>query len=332
MKVRIKHGKSILIKLFLGALTFMTLFLAVAIDSTITLGGNVTNQTVISQVNVSNTEPILYRVDIISPLDGLGNIDLGAGNTTTVICNGSFSDVNGFGDVVGVNATLFRTSVASNATDDNNTHYTNSTCLASGQSCFQDDGLANNASCTCQFAVQYFADSGNWKCNMTINDSVGITSIANSSDTFLNEILGIEVSVLTIDYGNLSVTQTSEQIVQNITNVGNVPLNITVRGYGGNNETLGQNVTMVCDPSVALANISFDSQRFHYYNNTPFADMYNLTNQTKQIAGLTIPKRTNNTWLGNSSNVTYWRLQIPLGAAGLCNGTIIFGGVDATSN
>ena len=84
---------------------------------------------------------------------------------------------------------------------------------------------------------------------------------------------------------------------------------------------------MICAAGI---NITFGNQRFYTGNNTPFADMFNLTNQTRQIFNLTIPSRATDSGLGNSSNSTFWRLQITLGASGVCNGTIIFGAVDAT--
>ncbi|MBL7055893.1 hypothetical protein ISS07_03205 [Candidatus Woesearchaeota archaeon] len=330
IRVKKKNLEHVFRLLFFLVVLFM-LFVGTSLTSETVFGGNDTNRTVSTKVNVSNSPPSLDQVVIESPLDSLGNIDLEAGNATTVICNGTFWDPNNFDDIISVNATLYRSISDLGEKDDNNTFYSNTSCLQSGQTCEQNSDI-RNGSCNCQFAVQYYAEPGNWQCNMTISDGDGLSDINNSPDTFLNEILGIDVGTLIIDYGNLSVTEISRPIIQNLTNIGNVPLNITVRGYGGDNETTGQNVSMVCDPSVAVSNISFNSQRFTVYNDTPFANMINLTNQTRQIGNLTIPKRINNTWLANSSNATFWRLQIPIGAGGLCNGTIIFGAVDATDN
>ena len=83
---------------------------------------------------------------------------------------------------------------------------------------------------------------------------------------------------------------------------------------------------MICE---AGTNITFGNQKFYPGNNTVFANMFNLTNQTRQIFNLTIPQRTTEGTLGNSSNSTFWRLQIPAGASGVCNSTIIFGAIDA---
>ena len=310
--------------LLVGILLAITLFSGVSLITNSVMGLNVTNQTVIARVNVSNTEPTLYEVKIDSPLDAQRNIDLTANTVTAVICNGSVFDINGFLDIKNVTATLYDISVASNALDDNNTHYTNSTC----GNCTSIPGTNNqNASCLCQFPVQYYANSANWQCNMTVNDSGGLSSNRNSSFFNLNEVVGINVENPVLDYGNMSVSQTSNYIRQNITNGGNIPINVTLRGYGGDNESIGQNVTMICESGT---NITFGNQRFYPGNNLAFGEMYNLTNQTRQIFNLTIPQRTNDRSFGNSSNSSFWKLQVPLGASGVCNGTIIFGAIDAT--
>lgn len=315
--------------IFLIGVYIAFMLIGVSLMTQSAVASNITNQTVIARVNISNTEPNLNDVTIESPLDSDGNIDLTAGGTTTVICNGSFSDQNGFDDIEGVNATLFFNSVGSNAADDNNTHYTNRSCLSSGATCTQITGEQNNGTCLCQFVVQYFANPGNWVCNMTINDSGSLVAATSSELTNLNEILGIGVETASLNFGNLSVSQTSAPIRENITNFGNIPINVTVRGFGGDNETIGENLSMICDSAAnSLANITFGNMKFDTKNETAFDSMVNITNQTRKI-NVTIPQRLTDNSYGNSSNSTFWRLKIPLGAAGVCNGTIIFGAIDA---
>lgn len=307
---------------YFSAITFAVIlvFLGVSFTTDSVIGVNVTNATVIARVNVSNTEPYLYKVKIDSPPQP---IDLTANGVTIILCNGSAQDTNGYGDIKNVSATFYDITVASNAADDGNTHYSNISCGP----CSAVEGTNNqNGSCLCQFAVKYYANSGTWQCNMTINDSGGLISSENSSFVTINEVLGINVESTILDYGNLSVTQISNYIRENITNGGNVPINVTARGFGGDNESIGENLSMICE---AGSNITFGNQRFYPGNNTVFEDMYNLTNQTRQIFNLTIPKRITNAGFGNSSNSTFWKLQVPIGASGVCNGTIIFGAIDA---
>lgn len=300
-----------------------SLFVGIPLTTKNVIGANITNETVIARVNVSNTEPTLYEVKISDPTPP---IDLNPGGVYVVTCNGSVYDINGYDDISNVNATLYFNTVASNAEDDNSTHYTNSSC----GSCDEIPGSgSNNGSCYCKFAVQYYANVGDWYCNMTVTDSGSQTSSENTSNFRINEVLGIDVFGNLIDYGNLSVSETSRPIPENVTNIGNIPINVTIRGYGGANESTGINFSMLCDEG---ANITFEQTRFTLYNDTLFADMYNLSNQTTQIINYTIPKRTNNTYYGNSTNATFWRLQVPVGVSGICNGTVIFGAVDATTS
>lgn len=299
---------------------------------------NITNQTVIAILNVSNTEPNITNVvvddDLKIPPD---EIDLIANGAKVVICNATIWDYNGAGDILSrsnTSATLYIDSEGSGAADDNNYHYTNESC----ENCIASSD-PNIAYCDCKFAVQYYANySDSWRCNFTVEDSGGHAQ--SEEEVFLGDsevsglvtvtkVLGID-SPLILDYGNLSVTQTSEEIIHNITNVGNVKNNFTVRGYGGTNESVGINYTMICD----FGNITFDYQKYEFgtdkIGTTVFSEMYNLTNQTI-LTEWTIPAKKEDDYSGSESNSSLWRLQIPSQVGGTCNGTIIFGAIDASS-
>lgn len=290
---------------------------------------NTTNNTVLARVNVTNTEPNITSV-VVTP----SQIDLTADGTTIVTCNISVFDYNGWQDINpnATNATFHIQSVGRDGSTDNNYRYRNESCGV----CTQGGGSSTNATCECKFGLQYYTnDSSTWICNATIGDRGGtqksgsrlnLTDIDVSSAATVTKLLAINTST-SLDYGNLSVTETSAEIVHNVTNAGNINLNLSLRGYGGDNETLGQNVTMICD----LGNITFGNQRYMVgsdRNGTAFADMKNLTNQTV-ITNSTFPARTDDAAFGFDRNSTFWKLQIPLSVGGLCNGTIIFGAVDA---
>ncbi|MBI3027278.1 hypothetical protein HYY70_04125 [Candidatus Woesearchaeota archaeon] len=294
---------------------------------------NVTNNTVLAIVNVTNTEPNITLVVIYDETNALyGDIDLIASGPTIVTCNVSIFDYNGAGDIdnESINATLHIQSVGREGNTDNNHRYRNSSCGTCAQF------TSTNVTCECKFGLQYYAnDSNSWVCNVTVRDrgGTGLTaSRLNFSDTEISstitvaKLLAINTSTL-LDYGNLSVTQTSAEIVHNITNVGNINLNLSLRSYGGDNESLGQNVTMVC----GLGNITFGNQRYEVggqKSGIAFADMRNVTNQTV-IINFTFPARIDDTTYGLDRNSTLWRLQVPLSVGGICNGTIIFGAIDA---
>lgn len=296
--------------LLLGGTTFLTFTVA---------GANQTNQTALFFVNVSNQNNTLYLVQIVAPTIP---IDLTPGNATIVTCNGSFQDLDGFQDLAVVSAVFYHESVGHDAPDDNNNHYTNSSCGACSE-IPNSNGL--NGTCSCNFPVQYYADNGTWRCNMTIDDGF-FTDSNQSNPVEVTELLALEIENFSIDYGDLSVTEISPQQRNNVTNIGNIPINITLRGYGGTDESTGINHTMIC---ASGTNITFDNHRFSLENGTDFGNMINLSNQTTQIPTLTLDRRTNDNALENSTNATYWKLRIPTGSSGVCNGTVIFGALSA---
>jgi hypothetical protein len=112
--------------------------------------------------------------------------------------------------------------------------------------------------------------------------------------------------------------QPSTEISVNITNLGNVPINVSVYGYGGENETTGENLSMVCK----INNISVQFQKFST-SVVPFDSKINLSYSPKNL-DFTIPPKNNAT--DTVYNTTYWQLVVPASSYsfGECNGTVIF--------
>ncbi len=262
------------------------------------------NQTVLTKVNVSNTEPRVFNVTITP-----GTVTLSPGGTTNVTCNGTVWDFNGVPtDMVSVNATLYYEPVGVNGPTRNNTRYftscTNVTYLSATMSVY-----------SCEFNVWYFARNGTWYCNLTAIDRGNINN-SNISSTVISPLIALNVSDV-IDYGIVPVLNTSDDREANITNFGNIPINISVRGWGGQNESLYANLSMICE----YGNISVEYERFNTTPNTPWANMWNLTGTNQMVSGL-IVNNVNDTY--KPINKTYWKIQIPSGVGGLCNGTILF--------
>lgn len=333
MIIRIK--RKILEQGIIGLLTLFTItsiLIGVSFTTNYVIGAtNITNSTVLARVNITNTEPNITMI-VVSP----SPIDLTANGVTVVVCNASIFEYNGINDINqnATNATFYIQSVGENVPADNNHRYSNSSC----NDCVQNS--ATNISCACRFGLQYYAnDSSTWLCNMTVRDKGGTQKSGSeinlsdsdvSSAVTVTKLLAINTSTL-LDYGNLSVTETSAEIVHNITNVGNINLNLSLRGYGGTNDSVDSpfnNMTMTCE----LGNISIGNQRYEvgsqFTGATVFANMQSLTNTTRRI-NFTVPSRIDDSAFGWDRNSTLWRLQIPLTVGGLCNGTIIFGAVDA---
>lgn len=309
---------------------------------------NITNVTVFSRTNVTNTEPNITSVVVDDSTKIPANeIDLTANNVTIVTCNATIFDYNGANDVINgnrTNATLFISPEGPNPPDDNNYRYSNTSCMSCRQANANEAPAGadpgNYAICDCRFAVQYYANySSNWVCNFTATDSGGTQvqedkvnmsdSLASGSVT-VNKVIGIDANTI-LDYGNMSVTEVSREITHNLTNVGNVQFNLSLRGYGGTDEEIGRNATMICD----FGNISIGYQRYalgtQNLGATTFDTMNNLTNQTR-ITNFTLPTKFEDLAVGRERNSTFWRLQVPLSVGGICNGTIIFGAVDNSNS
>jgi len=288
------------------------------------------NQSVTTLLNVTNTEPNFYQLTLDDLAAPANEIVLSAGGLTEVYCNASASDPNGQADLVNATASIYAKGTGSGFfdTDNNASHYTNSTCTEF----YNVPSTTNNRSLICRFRVDYFAFNTTWECNMTVRDFGGTQNLSQklflnatrTANVTLDALLAINVSASVLDYGNLSVTETSSEKSLNVTNVGNQRTNFTVLGFGGQNKTMENagNSSMICQ----TGNISIYQERYSNTTGTSWPTMINLTFNTTIINNVTLQNRTHATdpLAGLTTNATYWRIRVPLSVAGLCNGTIQF--------
>ena len=269
--------------------------------------------TIIATINITNSNPLLYNVGV-SP----SPVNLNPGNDTQVTCTAYFRDYDGWQDINSslTNATLWidhHTSSDAAENDNNLYRLSAGSCIA----CTQHNGGANNGTCNCTFNVTYVAFNGSWTCEMTINDN-NFTS-TNRTNVTINPLIAIDVNN-SLHYGDLSVTETSPEREINITNFGNRPTNISVFGYGGFDRDTGANDSFHC----TIGNITSSAERYYLYQGQSYADMLNISNTSTPIVNLTIPRRNVSHHLGGDTfNLTYWRVRVPLDVAGYCNGTIV---------
>lgn len=261
---------------------------------------------VTTRVNVTNAYPVIDRIVVDQ------NIVLVAGSSKVVWCNVSLYDWNGYGDVRGVNATLWdNNTVNFSSADNNNTHYTNVNCTNISQNGYY-------ANYSCNFSVWYYANNGSkWFCNATVKDSYNFTG-NNQNTTIILEYYALNITTPLIDYGNMFLGFYSPNISVNITNIGNGKINISVLGYGGNNPATGAGYAMFCQSG----NITIGNQRFSA-GNVSWALKTPLTSSLQNVTNMSIPKTnvTSPTW-----NITYWQLYTDPtnNPFGLCNGTVEF--------
>jgi hypothetical protein len=258
------------------------------------------------------TEPVNITSIIVDdnayiPID---EVALQAGTTKNVLCNITVRSPIDYTYIEGVNATFYSTTASYGVADNNRTHYSNASCL------FLTGG-GNSADYVCAFNIWHFAINGSWNCTAF---SWNIYSATNSTDnTTINQLFALNISTSVIDYSNLQPNQTSQNVTVDISNVGNMPMNISVYGFGGDNESAGAGLSMLCQ----INNISISFERF----STNTTSDYNSKKQllaTPQDIGLTIPAKTNTTEI--RVNSTYWQFMVPPQAhsLGQCNGSVVF--------
>ncbi len=262
------------------------------------VGPNYRNVSVDTRVNITNAAPIITQVTLPDP------VVLTAGGLSVVECNVTVMDYNGATDINVTNATLYHSSSSSGAADDNNTHYSNASCGAVSQA-------GNYKNFTCNFSVYYYALNGTWTCNASANDSMSYNA-TNLNTTTFSPVLALNVTPL-IDYGNLSVGDTSAEQTANVTNIGNVPINVSVLGYGN---ASGDGLAFVCQ----IGNITVANEKFTINASVAYAQKFALSSSLQGI-NLTIAKQANAT---QQTNTTYWQLYVPPNPFGLCNGTVVF--------
>jgi len=275
-------------------------------------GPNYKNVSVWTHVNITNSKPEVLNVSIYEASNSsLKNVTISAGLTKKIYCNATVRDWNGFNDIIYLNASIWY-NLTSNYTapDNNNSHYTN-------KSCTYNASLSSNIGWyVCSYDVYYYANNGTWVCNATVMDTYNKTGFLTNSTTFL-PVYALNVTD-GIDYGNLSVEDTSPtDVVANLTNFGNMGINITVESYGA---TKGDGLAMNCSTN---GNITADNQHFATSGGVAYGAKTPLNvSSPVNIAGLTMPKQT---IAGNQIiNSTYWQLYVPPNPAGNCTGYIIF--------
>jgi hypothetical protein len=154
-----------------------------------------------------------------------------------------------------------------------------------------------------------------------VNDSINLKG-NGSGRANVSALFALNVTPL-IDYGDMAMGDTSENQTANVTNLGNWPINISVRGYGA---AMNDGLAFVCEQG----NITINSERFAANDTATYAEKVNLTSAYQTVPQLRIAKPLNDS---GSLNATYWQLYLSLAqnAYGLCNGTIVFQAENAGS-
>jgi hypothetical protein len=289
-----------------------TMFVIPSIIAPNIVGLNYKNVTVWTRANITNAKPEVLNVTMYEAANSSAkNITVAAGMTKTIYCNATVRDWDGFNDIKYVNASIWHSTSSYTNADNNNSHYTNFSCTLNASL------TAYTGWYVCSFDVYYYSNNGTWSCNVTVEDHMNKTG-SRTNTTIFYPVYALNVTD-GIDYGNVAVEDfTAPDIRANVTNFGNMGINITVEGYG---VSRGDGLAMNCSLN---GNITVDNERFALNNTTPWATKTPLVSTPGGVlvAGLTMPKQTiAGTYITNS---TYWQLYVPPNPSGNCTGYIIF--------
>jgi hypothetical protein len=292
----------------LSLLILVVLFLPLGIAPNIN-GTNYKNVTVWTHVNITNSRPEVLSVAIQDWANtSLPNITVNAGGYKNIMCNVSLRDWNNYNDITYVNATLWHVATSNSSfVDDNNSHYTNTNCTNSG------NGVGFLVNYLCNFTIIYYANNGTWSCNATVQDTLNATGFGNGSRTFV-PVYALNVTD-GIEYGSVATEDYTGNFTANITNLGNMQINVTVEGYGARAK---DGLAMNCSLG---GNITVDNERFAT-SDVNWSLMTPLSSNP-QMLNLTLLKQINETTITNS---TYWQLYVSStnNPGGNCTGNIIF--------
>lgn len=167
------------------------------------------------------------------------------------------------------------------------------------------------------FPLKYFSpptDSGTyssniWTAEVTVTDYN--SSTASTADTIeMNSLTALDISQTTIDYGSLTVgdtSATSTARLATVANIGNTQLDLRVTG---------QALTCSISGSIAPSQVKYDD------NSAP---AYTSMDHTLSATASTIPAfnlAAQTTTSASSTKDVYWAINIPNGASGTCSNTV----------
>ncbi|MEM4711089.1 MAG: hypothetical protein QXL18_04020, partial [Candidatus Woesearchaeota archaeon] len=251
--------------------------------------------------------PVINSVYINDYLIPEGEVILSAGSTRPVFCIVNVSDTFGAENINYTRATFYYYLNNSFDNDDYNVHYTNNNCD------LNYTGISYKVF-SCLFNVYYYANNGTWNCTAFAYNNQSVSSNL-TNNTLINPLYALNVTD-GLSFGNVESGFESSEIKANISNIGNMPINISVQGYA---IYPGDAVGMNCSDGT---NISIDSIRFSL--TSTIYDLKNPLNGNVQNTSLKIQKQINTS---TPINITYWQIKPNpfLGSnSRYCSGFIIF--------
>lgn len=288
-------------------------------------GGLGENVTVITYLEVGEVYPEILNISLNNDTD----ITLTANSTKKVECVALVRDYNNDTDITYAASELFDNDISYfGDSDDNNYHYTNSSCDIiydfGSWNGIDDDNYT--ALVNCSYFLEYYTNPAPWNCTLEINDSTNRSDSGSAPGQDVLELIAIGLPD-SINYGLVNSTYVSNEQISNVTNFGNVALNLSLSGYAVSE---GDGYAMNCtlgDEDVFL----IEYEKYNLTTSTAgdlslseFESTYINLTSSPVVNEFDLEQRQDDL-VNDAINETYWRIYVPRGIAGTCSGNIIFG-------
>lgn len=243
-------------------------------------------------------------------------IDLIAASTRKVSCEAVVEEYDNQ-SLKNISGVFFGESSSYSGPDDNSSHYTNNSCFVNSSY-----GNLNQTMIECGFNVWYYANSENWTCVIEAEDNLDVK--ADGSDkTFINSLLSIGADS-EVYFGEIEEDTVTNETRINITNYGNVEVDLSLHGYGN---SPGDGLAMDCktgDIPVDYAKYNLTSPNPGNMNFPEMSGLYENLTSSPETKEFNLSQRTDNL-ISPAIKPTYWRIYAPESVGGDCSGNIVLG-------
>jgi len=240
------------------------------------------------------------------------NIDLNDGSVKVITCNATIHDDNGCSDINTVSGKFWDSGSTTETEADNPAmHYSNGSCKKISCTSSSTQGTAS-----CAFSIQFYANATSWNASITADDGIA-SAVTNRTNALwdINTLRALSISTTNINFSQTIVgtfspglTSTSDFTVT-VTNTGNTKMDAQVNG-----------TAMACEQgtSIPVGNIHYSATSLQAYSSmcslgsNPDSTCSELNSTFDLAKG------------ASSTKNTYWKLYMPSGVIGSCQGGIEF--------
>jgi hypothetical protein len=258
-------------------------------------------ETTDTSIILGNSAPTVGTVTATDP------VTLVTATTVIVQCNATVTDLNGYADITGASAKLWKT--ADGGADNLNDHYTNGTCTLS-------TGSGTTRDATCSFSVMYSALPGEWTCNVTGTDGTA-TGSAQKTDITIGSLKALSVGT-TMAFGSTALGAIAVENSTTVSNKGNAAINVSLYTYGVSND---DGYSFNC----ATGTIAFDALKYNLTASQDYtANMSAIgRNSTAPVTDTAFDLAIDDNATPSTKNI-YWKVLVPAsGVDGTCSGKLV---------